>query len=185
MSLATTPLGLFAGAIEIDVPREAGRIVALLVECRRLAAAPSLQDRAERVSGWSAAEHLVHLALASRGIFGYVRELAGGAGEPSGGPSVAGWIVLLSGWIPRGRGQAPAGVEPPPGLAEGGVLAEIERASEALAALVPLHPSIAAARGRRTHAVLGRLSAGEWLRYAGIHARHHLAIAGDVLASLR
>lgn len=143
-----------------------------------LAAEPEdrLFRQATRVSGWSVAEHLSHIALSTRAMVGAIEAACEpGETESPGGPTLAGRAVLLTGWIPRGVGQAPEYVEPQPdspaALAE-----QLEAARQAVTRLESRLPEIDRARGRTRHFVFGALTPLEWLRVIAIHTRHHLKI---------
>ena len=58
---------------------------------------------------------------------------------------------------------------------------ELRLNREALVDLRKIGAEIAAAPGWVPHQELGPLAAAHWLRFAALHARHHLAIAEDIL----
>jgi hypothetical protein len=61
---------------------------------------------------------------------------------------------------------------------------EIVGARAAVAALRARAAELPAARGWIPHQELGPLNALHWLRFARLHARHHLAIAEEVAQAL-
>lgn len=171
----------------IDVHREYGRIEACYDEAAAVLAWPDerLFGRAAGVSGWSAAQHLDHLAKANGRALKGVRMLAEGAlaGE-AGRPNLAGLLVLGLGRLPRGRAQAPAFTLPPEEPGRGELEHSLARNRQALSALAPHLPALSHLEGRLRHPRLGMLDAPQWLRFVRIHSTHHLAIIRDVASRL-
>lgn len=140
---------------------------------------------APAVSGWNAEQHIAHVSLANELITRNLKSLIRGSGPlvlASGEPVPGALEILVSGTVPRGQAQAPRMVRPPETVERAYLvewLAENRRGfAEAEAQLAELE----AATSRIPHQVLGPLSAAQWVRFAAIHTRHHLAIARDVLA---
>jgi hypothetical protein len=178
------PLRPLRSAWPVAVAREAKRLLALYDEFEDWLRNGRQAERDARVSGWSRAEHVEHVLAANEQILGRVLRLLGGESLEAfehAGPSAAGWIVLLSARIPRGRGSAPQSVWP----TESPEPAALRRRLDAARALV------SAARGaweraprhalRYRHLVFGDYDAAQWIRYARIHALHHARI-GRLLA---
>jgi len=134
------------------------------------------------VSKWSVGEQLEHVARANGLCVAAIEKLADGEGEARGGPTVAGRLVLLAGRIPRGRGTAPDPSRPQPGTDAGALRGELAKTRERTAALLSRLDGIRRSRVRRPHPVLGSFNARQWVRFAGVHARHHVAIVRDILA---
>lgn len=141
--------------------------------------------RADPVSAWSVGQHLEHLLLSDRRILSWVESVAaeegsvGNAGE-AGAASWRGRLVLLTGFIPRGRGEAPDGTRP-----SGRDREAVERGLREMAALAArlgsrLEP-LAASPARLPHPVLGAFTAAQWLRFAGVHHHHHEKIVRKIL----
>lgn len=137
------------------------------------AAIDSASARAPAISDWSVGRHVEHCALAASSI---ARALLASDSQPPGGPTAAGWIVLLAGRIPRGRGRAPQAVVPVTERAPAELHARLDEA----AALTE--------RARRAdpaawfrHFGLGVLRRDRALRFLDIHHRHHLRIVRDIL----
>ncbi len=155
--------------------REIGRCEALARDPARRAAC------AASVSGWSVADHLEHLLLADRRILSWLETAAGGtATTDRGGPSVTGLLVLLTGAIPRGRGQAPDGTRPegvPPDALADGWSELLERVRTLRARTEELRAS----RARSMHPVLGSFGTWQWTRFARVHHGHHGAIIRQIL----
>lgn len=135
-------------------------------------------------SGWSAMQHVDHVARSNQGICAVIEAFLAHPDAPGdgGGPTAVGCRVLASGHIPRGRGRAPAASMPATAPSPEAVAAALADSRAALNALAPHLPRLAALPGRRPHPAFGPLNAVEWLRFAHIHTRHHLAIIDDLLA---
>lgn len=139
-----------------------------------------LGQRRDHVSAWSIAQHLDHLAQANTLCAAAISQLLqspGGAAGP--GPTIAGRAVLLTGWIPRGRGVAP-----PPTVPSAAPTSEIRSrlrdAHLAVSAIGQRLGELDGARARLSHPALGGFSAFQWLRFIAIHTRHHLKIISDI-----
>lgn len=136
------------------------------------------------VSAWSAGQHLFHVCLANELALRNVRLIAEGtsafvAAAPDVG--LVGALVLPVGAMPRGLGTPPRAVTPPARPNPAIVWDTYDSNRADLAAVRADLPRIAAARGAVPHADLGLLGAGHWIRFAGIHGWHHLAIAREIL----
>ncbi|MDH3733278.1 MAG: DinB family protein [Gemmatimonadota bacterium] len=133
------------------------------------------------VSGWSVGLHLEHLWKAERGILGWVESALDepGAFPSSGEPSKTGSIVLISGWIPRGRAKAPERSLPDPevGYDLSERLAELRVQTDRLEPrLAELH----ACGSTFEHPLLGHFTPAQWLRFLDVHHRHHEKIIRDI-----
>lgn len=133
-------------------------------------------------SRWSVGEHLEHVARAEVDVLDLVARLAEGrAGEERGAPTLAGRAVLLTRWIPRGRGRSPERVQPraAPAAERRHSMERLLARAAGLAELLERGPEhIASARGKLPHPALGSFDARQWLRFGPIHAEHHLRIVG-------
>jgi hypothetical protein len=141
-----------------------------------------LHARAPAISGWSVEEQLAHIALANELILRNLKSLARGSGVlvvNGGEPIAAALPMLAAGRIQRGRAQSPRMVRPPAQFDRDLLLRWITDDRREVDALDPA--SITANGFRVPHQMLGPLDAPEWLRFAVVHTRHHLEIAGDVL----
>lgn len=173
----------------IDVPAELARMEASLADLEALR--PAADDRdgqgahAPTVSGWSVAQHLYHIALATDLSLGHVRRLVDGSplvsDEGALGPDAA--EVLAREEQPRGVAEAPRIVQPGDRVEPAFLANEQAGNRELLAGLATRGDEIAAATGWIKHQDLGTLQAAQWLRFAVLHARHHIAIARDVVAA--
>ena len=143
--------------------REAAPIVAL-DDATLFRAAPE-------VSGWSAGHHLFHIALANELALRNVRLLVEGGSrwiQTEGEPSLLGFLTLTAGRIPRGVGQAPRAVTPPPKPDPEVVRDTFAGNLTALEALEPRLGEVVVAPHGIPHADLGNLSATRWLRFAAL-----------------
>lgn len=139
------------------------------------------------VSGWSCAQHLYHVALATDLALSNVERLVQGRSAmivQEGGPNELAVRVLTEGGYPRGESEAPRMVQPGDEVDPGFLNDEMQRNRERLADVRRLADSIAGATGRIRHPQLGELSTAQWLRFANLHAAHHLAILGDIESAL-
>ena len=132
---------------------------------------------APAVSAWPVGQHLDHVLRAQAGI----DALLGGSAPAQAAPhaTLLGRILLAVGWIPRGRGRAPATTLPQPVAAlalQAGLAAALTRQ----AALTPHLPAIATDPSRAAHPAFGGLTRAQWLRFASIHVHHHLRIVRDI-----
>jgi len=137
------------------------------------------------VSGWSAEQHLAHVALANELVLRNLKSLALGRGAlivEGGEPKPGVRAILESGRLPRGVAQAPRMVRPPESIERALMLQWLEDGRRELASLDPR--TIVAGRLRVPHQQLGPLDAQEWMRFAVAHTRHHLVIAREVLVAL-
>ena len=128
------------------------------------------------VSSWSIHKQVEHTALVARQILELVRGLeAGAVGEPGGRIRWPAHLVLALGWIPRGKGVAPPSVLPgeaPDPTAIRSILADVRARQRTR--------RTPAGGNRAAHPHFGALTARQWLRFLGIHTRHHLKIIRDI-----
>lgn len=175
-------------ANEIDIQHEFERLQEALdaFEALRTGAPEALVRRAEGVSGWSVAQHLYHIALATDLAFRHVKSLVSGKGrliQAEGEIGERAGEVLLSDTTPRGEAQAPRMVTPEEEVNPEYLAMELKANHDALKGLRDMATEIAAAPGWIPHQILGPLAAPHWLRFAALHARHHWAIMRDIEAS--
>lgn len=166
-----------------DLERDQTRLVAAVERAvERAEDAAAFGARVEEVSDWSVGRHLEHLLLSDRGILDWLAPIARGEGSSGGGggPTPVGWLVLVTGWIPRGRGSAP-GMTVPEGRERSEVAAGLRAVLESARGLADDLERLDEATGRMPHPVLGAFTAGQWLRFARIHHEHHEKIYEDVL----
>jgi hypothetical protein len=129
----------------------------------------------ERVSRWSAAQHLDHLMKVTASV---LHRLPSTEAIPR-GISLLGRTILALRWIPRGRGRAPERL-----VGKHTTPAELQAAlAKVTASLAAVDPStVDAARIRNVpHPYFGGLTPAEALRFVTVHNEHHLKIVGDIL----
>ena len=156
-----------------------------LDRCARLAEQPhACEARAPNVSDWSVGDQLEHLLLSDQRILegiGRVLEASSrGAAPPAeGGPTLIGRLILWTGIVPRGRATAPDSTRPD-GMAPGDLVAGFARVQEGVQALRPRLDEIGGVPSTRAHPILGHFTASQWLRFGGVHHRHHGKIIRDI-----
>ena len=139
--------------------------------------------RAPRVSGWSIGEQIEHLRRSDRTIIDAVVSLPDDAPR-QGSPKLAGRLVLMLGWIPRGKGKAPSATQPldftPEGLGDG-----IEAVRRGFAGLGSEIDRIASSAGTIRHPALGHFLPSQMLQFAAIHHHHHMKIIDEIRRAAR
>lgn len=151
----------------------------------RLGAA--LNTRVPDVSGWSAAQHLFHVTLATDLGLGNVLALRRGKGvliREDGELHPETRAILLSPEIPRGQADAPRMVRPPEIVEASQITTELQHAQHSLLELDNLGGSLADCPGWIQHQVLGPLQAVHWMRFCALHAEHHAKIVREIEAHL-
>ena len=141
--------------------------------------------RRPELSGWSALEHVAHVALANELIVRNLHSLISGGGplvQAAGEPAQGALNVLESGVIPRGQAQSPRMVRPPTRIDRALLVDWLATSEQGFGHFSGQIEIVARAPGRVPHQLLGPLTAAQWVRFASIHTRHHLAIAEQVLA---
>jgi hypothetical protein len=133
---------------------------------------------ASEVSAWSIGEQIEHLRRSDLTILDALASLAE-KGDAGGSPTLIARLVLLTGFIPRGRGRAPSVTKPleltVDDLADG--FADVRRR---FATLDGKADDLAASRARIRHPALGSFDASQMIAFAAIHHRHHLKIIDDI-----
>ncbi|HXG59541.1 MAG TPA: DinB family protein, partial [Thermoanaerobaculia bacterium] len=157
----------------LEMESEVATLRSQLDRFRALASNGSLGRSAPEVSGWSIAEHVDHCLKSSRAILARINDPR----PCDGGINFVGRLVLLTGWIPRGRGKSPEKMRG--GVVTGGEVAASLRELEAVvAAFTPEAMSCRAPVVR--HPYFGGLDPRQALRFTIIHNRHHLRIIDDI-----
>jgi hypothetical protein len=144
-----------------------------------------LSRPAPAVSGWSAEQHLAHVALANELVVRNLKSLAArkGALIVEGGEPQP-WVgeMFAAGRLPRGKAQAPRMVRPPETIERELMLQWLADGKRELAALDPR--AIVPGTLRIPHQLIGPLDAPQWLRFGVVHTRHHMLIGREVLVAL-
>jgi len=135
------------------------------------------------VSAWSPAQHGQHVLIALRRIFAAIQSLRDGdtgTVKARGHPTLPGRALLLSGWIPRGKAQAPDFAVPDLIPSRAATMESHAASCERFAELAPIAGSLRDVPGVIEHPILSGLNAAQWWRFARVHTDHHLAIIDDV-----
>jgi len=133
----------------------------------------SAEDKiVEQVSAWSVYKHVEHVLLTNSSILSAIER--GDAPLKIEKRTFIGYVVLLLGYIPRGRAKAPKEVEP-----LGKSKSDLQEFNQELIGRLesllnaPLNePNKVIAN----HPYFGGLSKKQWIRFLVIHSRHHLKI---------
>ena len=165
--------------------RDLTRLTARLDEVATVVRWPDerLYLRFEPISAWSPAQHVDHVLRALDMILDAVDTLRHEETGPVGGdgvPNLAGFAVLTTGWIPRRRGKAPEAAVPEPLPVRQRLREAVFETTARVRSLLPEAQRIAGAAGTLPHPVLGAFRAPQWVRFADIHTRHHMAIVADI-----
>lgn len=163
----------------IDVAQEARDLRASVLAFSELP-----RDTRSELSAWSVGEHLYHLCLATDLALRNVLSLVRGKGRlitTEGGPNELAVQVLTDGSYPRGESTAPRMVEPPSPVDPALLQQEVDLLEQGLVRVEAVLDSIPSAPDRIPHQNLGELNAAEWMRFAALHAAHHLSIAQDIV----
>jgi hypothetical protein len=145
--------------------------------------AAELQVQVPAISGWTAEQHLAHVALANELVARNLRSLIKGSGPfvvDQGEPVEEALQVLVSGRFPRGRAQSPRMVRPPERVERVFLLEWVAGNRRDFDELATRLDELRAASKRVPHQLMGPLSAPQWLRFAAAHTRHHLGIAREL-----
>jgi len=149
------------------------KLINLLITCEQeLALKDSLSTA---ISSWSVYQQVDHLLTVCERV---LHRLTTDKGETQLKPlTLLGRATLWTGWIPRGRADAPAEVLPASrSKAEllqlltqlGAVLAEVKDSAKPICCSGFHHP------------LLGYLTGTQWLKFLTIHTKHHLKIIRDI-----
>lgn len=135
----------------------------------------SLRIRRSEISDWSIGQHVDHLLKVDSSILNSIASKSNFAKGKAKGPLA--WVVLTTGFIPRGRAESPASVAGEEVTAE-----EVRfRSNEAVSVLDQLPPGIVSSRAPfKEHPFLGTFSIRDWLRFLVVHHRHHQKIIRDI-----
>lgn len=142
----------------------------------------ALAKRNDSISKWSVGEQLEHVAKVDGGIFESIGKLLADPSEDPGRPIRRARMMLLVGFIPRGRGRSP---EPyvARGIDPGEVRSMLEQRRQSWIEFEPRLDEVVASRSKTPHPLLGQFTAAQWVRFAQVHARHHQKIIDDILNS--
>lgn len=156
-------------------------VAAQLDQLIELAADRRLHDvGAARVSKWTVGKQLEHLLLSGSSVLDVLEKLTDGRRSPAtGGTTLLGRIILATGFIPRGKGEAPE-FATPTGRDAADLEAGLRRLAQRLADLAEQLRPLEESGWRARHPYFGALDIGQWMRFMEVHHRHHLKIVGDI-----
>jgi hypothetical protein len=141
-----------------------------------------LATRVERVSRWSVAEHLHHVAKAGTEMLRHVEEALATPGDSARlRPKFPVRVILWTNFIPRGVGKAPEDTLPL-FASHADVCHGLERMRHAIDALRPRLGAVEACAARAVNPDTGALTPLEWLRFMRTHTHHHTKIIHAILA---
>ena len=131
---------------------------------------------AASVSRWGVFKHVEHLLSVNVGILTALKEKR--VEDDPAARNLLGFVVLGTGYIPRGAGESPEKFLP-----EGASLAELHKMERSVSdQLNTLGSEELESDGViLNHPRFGGLTATEWLRFAEVHTEHHLKIAREIL----
>jgi hypothetical protein len=157
-----------------EISVQLGRLAALVE-----AGAASVTNPGQ--SRWTVGQQAVHVALVSTAVAKSVARILRGRSVPSKPLSPEARAILTAGEIPRGTAEAPEAfrIEEPP--SDDATAKAIALARERWAGFEDLAAEIVGVEGALPHPLLGPLDAAVWVRFAGLHGAHHLAIVRDIL----
>lgn len=136
--------------------------------------------RADSISQWDVAQQIDHIAQADGVIMmSILNTLKSPPENVEGRPIPIGRIMLLTGFIPRGKGKAPQSTLPKAAKRED-VRADLEKALKHFQKLQPRLGEISQSPGRSPHPMLGMFNGTEWLRFMDAHHYHHMKIIRDI-----
>lgn len=172
----------------MSVDEDLDGLQAALAHCQDLGSRESVRDASDPgVSGWSAAQHLYHTALACdlslRNVEGLVTQkgllIVKGAQT-----SEEATKLLAKEKFQRGQAESPRMVRPDADVNPRFLAREQEGNQATLEGLRQCRDDIATAPDHVPHQVLGPMDAAMWLRFARLHTLHHLAIIEDILVAV-
>lgn len=137
-----------------------------------MAASPNLFD-VPNAGGWSAAQHLHHLALTNSSIARLIPALlSGNFGTETSESRTERLEELAQGYFPSG-GRSPANLIPPDDLSEKQLKEVLDKSLKAVNLLEheTFRPS-----NKFDHIYYGPLDATQWLRFAQLHMKHHFKL---------
>lgn len=127
----------------------------------------------ENVSKWFVHNHLEHILRANSSILDKILE-----GQPTlvkKSKSFFAYVMMLTGSIPRGKGESPDFLQPK-NIGTELMLNELQSIKEKINKVDLKKGGILV----ETHPYFGTLSINEWIRFMRIHTEHHLKIIKDI-----
>jgi hypothetical protein len=170
---------------EKRVLEQMSRLVKVLSDCADFSqtADARLLARSPSISGWSAAEHLEHIAIGNQLTFDSIVQLLD---DPQPAELTATTAqaerFLREGVIVRGASKHPEFTSPR-GVSLEKVRTDLDAQLLGYGELRWRSGDFAASNAVDPHDELGPLTAVQWLRFTEIHTAHHLQIAKEVVAA--
>lgn len=169
---------------EKQVLEQLSSLVKVLSDCADFSRTEDarLLARTPTVSGWSAAEHLEHIAIGNQLTLDAIMQLLDAPPPPK--PTATtpqAERFLREGVIVRGASQHPD-LTAPRGVPLEKIRADLDAQLLGFGELRWRSPDLAASDAVDAHDELGPLTAAQWLRFTEIHTTHHLSIAKEVAA---
>ncbi len=138
--------------------------------------------KAPSVSSWSVGQQLEHILLANEFVLGQILSNYTRTSDRS---EKTGWIlylILWTGYIPRGRGKSPKEIIPE--------IRSKQQLEKKLQLVEDLKNEVEKKRAvieqslyGFPHPLFGMMTVKQWLRFNDIHTRHHLKIIRDIVKS--
>lgn len=144
-----------------------------LEEIKRYIDLTSLRN--EEISHWSVGQQIEHILLTDKEVLQQIIHHFMFNPEEGKPTTLFGYLMLFTGYIPRGKGVSPTKTVPK----------ELEERQ-----LYPLHkqvekkkPLIEQSLYAFPHPYFGMLTIKQWLRFLDVHTNHHLKIIRELLRS--
>lgn len=139
--------------------------------------------KSSTVSGWGVGQHVHHLGIENDLIADALEKVLV---DPSIGVGLvpthpAAIPILERGRIPRGGGQAPEILHPPPVPMRADTRALIESAKRRWGALTDRREELQRSSATHPHPILGPFTPVHWVRFIAMHTAHHLKIVREIL----
>lgn len=168
----------------IDIEAELEAVRALYDEMDVALASPDdhLFVPNTQISDWSIGQQLHHIGSVNRTVAMSLIKLVQDATDRDADrrATLTGVSVLASGYIPRGRGKAPARLRPSNDLSRGDVVNSINKSRAKVEELNVFGALLKTRMGRIEHPFLGYLKPSQWVRFINVHTEHHLKIVREI-----
>ncbi|MEM8963207.1 MAG: DinB family protein [Acidobacteriota bacterium] len=158
-----------------------GAVDAQLAELATLTADATLfSSRSDKVSGWSIGQQIEHLVVVNETVLAKVEEVLAAEGDQKvGGLKPIGFVALTLGRFVRGVARAPRATRPRD-VDRTEMVERLGAQQEVWRAIGERLPAIAASKNRFPHPYFGGLTPAQWIRFIGVHNRHHMRIIADI-----
>ena len=133
------------------------------------------------ISTWTIGEHIEHTLKVNEEIFKLILNCPEILIQKGSSISFIGRIVLLTKFIPQGKGKAPPHTQPV-GISPESLLEKVE---EVRKLLEQVHTRLEEMRQDKRsfgkHPYFGAMTRIQWLIFASVHQRHHLKIIEQIM----